>query len=60
MHFGAAMFFTDYSMAPGELGTGAGSTRLRVALGAGAFAYSRVAHVAVSRTAAICRSSTTT
>ena len=39
MQFGAAMFFTDYSMGPAELGAGAGGARVRVALGAGAFAH---------------------
>ena len=42
------MFFTDYSMAPGELGQALEAARLRVAVGAGAFAYSCVAHFAFS------------
>ena len=48
MHFGAAMFFTDYSMAPGELGRALEERGFEFALGAGAFAYSRVARFAVS------------
>ena len=47
MDFGAAMFFTDYSMAPGELAQALEARGFEVALGAGAFAYSCVAHFAV-------------
>ena len=46
MHFGASMFFTDYSMTPTELGPGARGARLRIRLGGGALAYSDLAAVA--------------
>ena len=60
MHIGAAMFFTDYSMAPGELAQGAGGARLRIGVGARALAHPAVAQVAVSRAAASCPRNTTT
>ena len=46
MDFGASMFFTDYSMIPAELGAGARGARVRVGLGARAFAHSVLAAVA--------------
>ena len=49
MHFGAAMFFTDYAMAPGELGRALEERGFEFAMGAGAFAYSRVAGFAFSK-----------
>ena len=48
MQFGAAIFFTDYSMARGRARPGAGGARLRVALGAGALAHPALAQVALS------------
>ena len=60
LKFGASMFFTDYSMAPGELGTGAGGARLQIGLGAGALAHPADAQDTVPAAAANCRRNTTT
>ena len=49
MHFGASMFLTDYSMTPGRARPGAGGARLRIGLGAGAFAHPDLAPLALSR-----------
>ena len=59
LKFGASMFFTDYSMAPAELGQRAGGARLRIVWAP------EHSHIPLSRktpfpAAAICRRSTTT
>ena len=49
MHFGASMFFTDYSMTPAELAQALEAARLRIGLGARAFAHPDVAALALPR-----------
>ena len=49
MHIGAAMFFTDYSMSPGELGKALEERGFEIGVGARALAHPAVAQVAVSR-----------
>ena len=49
MDFGAAMFFTDYSMKPAELGQALEAARLRVGLGARALAHPEFAADAAGR-----------
>ena len=43
LKFGAAMFFTDYSMTPGELGKALEERGFEIGLGAGALAHSAIA-----------------
>ncbi len=57
---GVSMFFTDYSMAPGALGTALEQRGFEFALGARTFAHSAVAANRLSPAAATCRSATTT
>ncbi len=49
MDFGAAMFFTDYSMTAAELGQALEARGFEFGLGARAFAYSQHAQDAAGR-----------
>jgi alkanesulfonate monooxygenase SsuD/methylene tetrahydromethanopterin reductase-like flavin-dependent oxidoreductase (luciferase family) len=47
MDYGAAIFFTDYSMGPAQLGARAGVARIRLAVGARALAHPALTAVAI-------------
>ncbi len=49
LKFGVSMFFTDYSIAPGELGQALEAARVRIGLGARALAHSGQPQDAISR-----------
>ena len=60
MDAGAAIFFTDYSIGPAELGRALEERGLRLALGAGALAHPALARLRRFPRAATCPRSTTT
>ena len=60
MHFGASMFFTDYSMTPAELAQALEARGFEFALGGRALAHPDCRGARPGAAAASCRSSTTT
>ena len=60
MHLGAAMFFTDYSMTPGELAVALEERGFELGVVARAFAHPAERANRPSRAAASCRRNTTT